>query len=152
MGRLAERTTVRLAFFAILALVLVWPMLAHAAWLNEFRDAQVLSLHERTALDTVRRFGQLPLWDPWYCGGLYGLGAPQGRFASPTFLLSLAGLPVASVPAGLDVRGLPVGLQIVARPRGEEAALALAAVIEAMNPIGLPDPERIAGFAPPVSR
>jgi amidase len=65
---------------------------------------------------------------------------------APTFLLSLAGLPVASVPAGLDPRGLPVGLQIVARPRGEEAALALAAVIQATNPIGLPDAERIAGF------
>lgn len=70
---------------------------------------------------------------------------------APTFLLSLAGLPVASVPAGLDPRGLPVGLQIVARPRAEEAALALAAVIQAANPTGLPDPERIAGFAPPVS-
>jgi amidase len=65
---------------------------------------------------------------------------------APTFLLSLAGLPVASVPAGLDQHGLPVGLQIVARPRAEEAALARAAVIQAANPIGLPDPERIAAF------
>ena len=64
---------------------------------------------------------------------------------APTFLLSLAGLPVASVPAGLDPSGLPAGLQIVARPRGEEAALALAAVIQAANPTGLPDAERIAG-------
>lgn len=60
---------------------------------------------------------------------------------APTFLLSLTGLPVASVPAGLDPRGLPVGLQVVARPRAEEAALTLAAVIQAMQPIGLPDLE-----------
>jgi amidase len=62
---------------------------------------------------------------------------------APTFLLSLTGLPVAAVPAGLDPRNLPVGLQIVARPRAEEAALALAAVVQEANPIGLPDPERI---------
>lgn len=89
MGRLAERTAVRLAIFALIATAVVWAMLPTAGWLNEFRDAQVLTLHERAAVDAVRRFGQLPLWDPWYCGGIYGLGEPQSRFASPPFLLSL---------------------------------------------------------------
>ncbi|MBX3204372.1 MAG: hypothetical protein KF764_04850 [Labilithrix sp.] len=89
MGRLAERTAVRLALFALIATALVWTLLPSAAWLNEFRDAQVLTLHERAAVDSVRRFGELPLWDPWYCGGIYGLGEPQSRFASPPFLLSL---------------------------------------------------------------
>jgi amidase len=49
---------------------------------------------------------------------------------APTFVLSLTGLPVASVPCGLDARGLPVGLQIVGRMGGEEAVLALAAEIQ----------------------
>ena len=89
MGRLAERTAVRLALFALIATALVWTLLPTAAWLNEFRDAQVLTLHERAAVDSVLRFGQLPLWDPWYCGGIHGLGEPQSRFASPAFLLSL---------------------------------------------------------------
>ena len=57
---------------------------------------------------------------------------------APTFLLSLAGLPVASVPCGLDPARMPVGLQIVARPRAEEDALALAAVIQQLRPIGAP--------------
>jgi amidase len=55
---------------------------------------------------------------------------------APTFVLSLTGLPVASVPCGLDANGLPVGLQIVGRPRGEEGVLALAAEIERLCPIG----------------
>ena len=58
---------------------------------------------------------------------------------APTFLLSLTGLPVASVPAGLDTEGLPVGLQIVGRPRGEESVLALAGLLQDLCPIGLPD-------------
>ena len=57
---------------------------------------------------------------------------------APTFVLSLTGLPIASVPCGLDSRGLPVGLQIVARPSGDEAALALAAQIERGHPLGVP--------------
>ncbi|HEX5727509.1 MAG TPA: amidase family protein [Longimicrobiaceae bacterium] len=57
---------------------------------------------------------------------------------APTFVLSLSGLPVASVPAGLDPAGFPAGLQVVAPPRGEERALALAAVIQRLRPVGLP--------------
>ena len=57
---------------------------------------------------------------------------------APTFVLSLTGLPVASVPCGLDRDGMPVGMQIVGRPLGEEAVLALAARLERANPIGRP--------------
>jgi len=57
---------------------------------------------------------------------------------APTFVLSLTGLPVASVPCGLDPGGMPVGLQLVGRPEGEEAVLALAAQLERLNPIGPP--------------
>jgi amidase len=57
---------------------------------------------------------------------------------APTFLLSLTGLPVGSVPVGLDSGGMPVGLQVVGRPEGEEAVLALVSVIQAAHSIGLP--------------
>lgn len=56
---------------------------------------------------------------------------------APTFVLSMTGLPVASVPCGLS-DGMPVGLQIVGRPQGEEAVLALAASVQRSHPIGLP--------------
>jgi len=62
---------------------------------------------------------------------------------APTFVLSLTGLPVASVPCGLDGSGLPVGLQIVGKPFGEEAVLALARHIQQLNPIGLPSLEAL---------
>jgi len=57
---------------------------------------------------------------------------------APTFLLSLTGLPVGSVPCGLDSGEMPVGLQVVGRPQGEEAVLALMAAVQAANPIGAP--------------
>src|SRR2546430_8316019 len=57
---------------------------------------------------------------------------------APTFVLSLPGLPVASVPCGLDPRGLPVGLQIVGKPLGEQGVLALAAQVQERHPIGRP--------------
>lgn len=57
---------------------------------------------------------------------------------APTFVLSLTGLPVASVPCGRDAGGMPVGLQVVGGPEGEEAVLAFAALVERDLPIGAP--------------
>lgn len=57
---------------------------------------------------------------------------------APTFVLSLTGLPVASVPCGRDGDGLPVGLQIVGQPRDEEGVLALAAAVQTTHPLGRP--------------
>jgi amidase len=62
---------------------------------------------------------------------------------APTFVLSLTGLPVASVPAGLDPDGLPCGLQVVGPPRGEEMALGVAGVIQRLRP--LPPPTVLGG-------
>lgn len=80
-------------------------------------------------------------------------GRPMDTYVdwiAPTFLLSLTALPVAAVPCGRDGEGLPVGLQVVAPPLGEEAALALAAGLEALRPLGRPplDPLEVGGPAP----
>ena len=57
---------------------------------------------------------------------------------APTFLLSLTGLPVGSVPCGLDSVSMPVGLQVVGRPEGEEAVLALMSLVQAADAVGAP--------------
>lgn len=56
---------------------------------------------------------------------------------APTFVLSLTGLPVASVPCGLDGDGMPVGMQIVGPPEGEESVLALAGRLQQCCPVSL---------------
>jgi amidase len=69
-------------------------------------------------------------------------GRPMSSYVdwiAPTFVLSLSGLPVASVPCGLDSSGLPVGIQIAGKPFGEEAVLAMANQIEQLYPIGRPE-------------
>ena len=85
----ARRAPLRLTLFATLALAASWALLSTAASLNEFRDAHVLAHYEVAARESVTRWHQAPLWDPYYCGGMYALGTPQARFVSPTFLLTL---------------------------------------------------------------
>jgi amidase len=57
---------------------------------------------------------------------------------APTYVLSLTGLPIGSVPAGLDPDGMPCGLQVVGKPFGEEGVLALMSVMQRVRPVGRP--------------
>ena len=87
---MTRHPSTRAAFFTLLALLACWPYLSSAGAANDFRDAQVLDHYESTARRTVLDYGQWPLWNPYSCGGLYALGSPQTRFASPTFMTTLA--------------------------------------------------------------
>jgi hypothetical protein len=74
----------------MVALAVSWPALGSASLLSMYQDAQHLTLFEEAARIAVARFHELPLWDPYYCGGIPALGTPSARFAAPTFLLTLA--------------------------------------------------------------
>ena len=64
-------------------------------------------------------------------------GKPMEHYIQWFFLsyaITVAGLPVISVPCGFTSGGLPVGLQIVGRRRQEAAVLRAAAAFEAAAP------------------
>ncbi|NMO16442.1 hypothetical protein HPC49_14750 [Pyxidicoccus fallax] len=88
--RVATLPALRLALFAVLALIACWRPLTKAGGLNDFRDSHLLHSYEDAGARTLTRYGQLPLWNPWSCGGQYALGSPQTRVASPTLLVSAA--------------------------------------------------------------
>jgi hypothetical protein len=89
LGQMFARPITRQAYFVVIAIATVWPLLSTAASLNSYRDAHPLVQYEEAARTSVVQFHQFPLWDPYYCGGIDGLGTPQSRFVSPTFLLTL---------------------------------------------------------------
>jgi len=41
------------------------------------------------AARSIRHYHQIPLWNPWKCGGMPMLGNPQSHFATPWFVLTL---------------------------------------------------------------
>ncbi|MDB4943216.1 MAG: hypothetical protein JWP97_2750 [Labilithrix sp.] len=92
-----KRWTDRLADVMLLRLVL-W--LAIAAWLHQgvltdaFKVAEWMDEHqfiswETSDRETLLRFGQLPAWNPYWCGGTVGIAAPEDPFLGPDFLLRL---------------------------------------------------------------
>lgn len=128
-SRVVATTARRLAAFALIATATAWATLGQAARTSAFRDAQLLLAYEADAVQTVRRFAEAPLWDPWICGGVYALGSPQTRFASPTFLLSLvlgAGRAEPLIAVLLMTLGLE-GMFRYARARGAGGLGAFAA-------------------------
>jgi hypothetical protein len=130
MRHVAARTPFRLGAFAVVALIAAWPLLANAAAMNEFRDAQVLSHYESVARESALQWRQLPLWDPYYCGGMYLLGTPQSRFVSPTFLLTLVFGETRGESLAIFVLTV-VGLEGAFRYARSRRATALGAILGA---------------------
>jgi Asp-tRNA(Asn)/Glu-tRNA(Gln) amidotransferase A subunit family amidase len=61
---------------------------------------------------------------------------------APCRLISLLGVPAASVPIGRSEDGLPIGVQVVGRPFREDEVLAVAGMLmEARSPSGAPRAE-----------
>jgi amidase len=54
---------------------------------------------------------------------------------APTYVLTLVGVPTASVPAGLDGNGLPVGVQVAAPRLAEATVLGVARTLQQLVPV-----------------
>lgn len=66
-----------------------YPILEHLSLVGGFYDFDLtLELHW-VAVHTVASFHQLPLWNPYKCGGMPMLANPQSRIVTPFFALSL---------------------------------------------------------------
>ena len=78
----------------LFALAFTSPVLAHFSRIGEVNDWDRLLDMQWVPFYTVSHFHQLPLWNPYECGGVPLLGNPQSRFLSPFFLLHLLFGPV----------------------------------------------------------
>jgi amidase len=81
-------------------------------------------------------------------------GQPVARFQDvflSTYVFSVTGLPMMSVPCGLTQDGRPVGMQIIARRLRDDAAIEAAAAYEAAAPALFRRPEIDLAAARPVS-
>jgi hypothetical protein len=106
----AAKTPVRLALFALLATYAKWEVLGQAGLLTDTLDAQHCSIYEESARIAVTKFHELPIWNPYYCGGLATLGTPSARLVSPTFLLTLVFGTLRAEPLAMTILTV-VGLE-----------------------------------------
>ena len=93
-----SRWTDRLADVTLIRLVL-W--VAIAAWVHQgiysdpFKLAEWMDDHAFHAMEegdrmTLLRWGQIPAWNPYWCGGTVGVSGPEDPFFGPDFLLRIA--------------------------------------------------------------
>jgi hypothetical protein len=84
------------ALFGVRIVIWLWvvrtvvPALFLDPWkLGTYHDEHYHYAHDDAARLTVSWFHQIPSWNPYYCGGVPGVGNPQGATFSPEFLLKL---------------------------------------------------------------
>ena len=75
-------------FFSLIAFAFTYPIF------NDFenlgiQDWDFFFFHQAVSRSTILDYHQIPLWNPYYCGGAVLLADPQSRFLSPFFILTL---------------------------------------------------------------
>ncbi len=78
----------------LFSLVFSYPILAHLTFPGSDNDWDFSFEMAWTPYYTIRHFHQIPLWNPYKCGGLPMLANPQSRILTPMFLLQLVCGPV----------------------------------------------------------
>lgn len=87
--RLTSMTVVRLIVWVSVAAFVYQGILSDAFKLAEWMDDHQFYAWEDSDRMTLLRWGQLPAWNPYWCGGTPGIAAPEDSFLSPDFLLRL---------------------------------------------------------------
>ena len=87
--RLASMTVVRLVVWVALAAWVYQGILSDPFKLTEWMDDHQFYSWEQADRMSLLRWGQLPAWNPYWCGGTPGIAAPEDAFLSPDFILRL---------------------------------------------------------------
>ena len=76
----------RSLLFLLVAVALVAPIFASPSAFVDAYDARYFQAWLEAGRRSLLWFGELPLWNPWTCGGQVYLANPQSMIASPTFV------------------------------------------------------------------
>ena len=86
----AKITSNRIAFiiFLIISIVFASPIFKNIHY-HGIHDMGEFEFYHAVPRETILQYQQIPLWNPYQCGGQVLLGDPQSLFLSPTFLMNL---------------------------------------------------------------
>jgi hypothetical protein len=126
------RYAVPAALSVAFAAAFCWPLFGHFGELGVLSDWDQHQLYHWVPYETLRLYGEIPLWNPYECGGMPMLANPQSRWLSPFFLLHLWLGPSRAIPIEIvaHVALAWLGAFVLGRVSGlsKVAALAPAAI------------------------
>ncbi len=89
IDRLANITFIRLIVWVAVAAWVHQGIYSDAFKLAEWMDDHAFTAWEESDRMTLLRWGQLPAWNPYWCGGTVGVSGPEDPFLGPDFLLRI---------------------------------------------------------------
>ena len=92
------RTAALVAMYGVLSVFFCWPLFAHPQALGT-NDWDQHFFYYGVVLKNVVEYGQMPFWNPWYCGGNVMWQNPQIALLSPVYPLTM----IVSLPLAMKV-------------------------------------------------
>jgi len=96
MKKVLESKWTALIIFTVVSVIFASPVLRNINYLGGgtidsyvYSDWDALEFLNAVPRETILKYHQIPLWNPYYCGGAVMLANPQSSFLSPTYILVL---------------------------------------------------------------
>lgn len=119
----------RLALFVTVVRELIPTLFTNPRWVLEYMDDHTFHGWASANFVTLTQYKQLPMWNPFWCGGSPGIAEPENNFFAPDTLLQFF-FDVATVRHLLPILGMVLaaeGTFRVARSMGSSGLASLGA-------------------------
>lgn len=104
MNRIFDSKWTTLMIFALVSIIFALPILCNIDYWGGgiigtymYSDWDVFHFLNAVPRETLIRYHQIPLWNPYYCGGTVMLANPQSSFLSPLYVFVLLFGPVVGL-------------------------------------------------------
>lgn len=87
-GKILNSKIATLLIFSLLSLVFFRYFLENITYVGIF-DWHKRLTYSAAARETISRYHQFPLWNPWICGGMSLIGSPAAQYISPFIILDI---------------------------------------------------------------
>ncbi len=88
MNESSRETALVLSVLAVIAVIFSWPLFVHPDYWG-IQDWDMFLLKTGVARESLLRYGQFPLWNPFQNGGVPHFAHPESTTLSPAFLMDL---------------------------------------------------------------
>ena len=111
MRRLDRAEWFSFAGYLAISIYFTYPLLASGACLG-ISDLDAILFQHSSVIRSIHQYGQMPFWNPWYCGGNMLWQSPQVPLLTPIYFVLALPLVCSRLIHSRATHGSSIGTRV----------------------------------------